>query len=101
MTELNCWEIKKCGREPDGLHAEELGICPASVETKLNGINHGKNAGRSCWALTGTLCGGIVQGSFATKLNNCMQCNHYKDVLFDEGKNFKKSTEILNLLKSI
>lgn len=28
---LNCWEFKKCGREPGGLKARERGACPATV----------------------------------------------------------------------
>jgi hypothetical protein len=27
---LNCWEVKKCGREPGGVKVKELGVCPAS-----------------------------------------------------------------------
>ena len=77
MTRLNCWEFKKCGREPGGIKAVELGVCPASTEMRLNGVNNGKNAGRTCWAIAGTLCGGKVQGTFALKLGNCMNCQFY------------------------
>jgi len=34
MASVNCWEFKKCGREPNGLKAIELGICPASIESR-------------------------------------------------------------------
>ncbi len=54
---LNCWQVKKCGREPGGAEEAQLGTCPATAETAVNGINNGKNGGRSCWAIAGTLCG--------------------------------------------
>ena len=46
---MNCWEFKKCEREPDGKNSEKLCVCEASVENKFDGINHGNNAGRYCW----------------------------------------------------
>ena len=39
---LNCWEVKKCGREPEGAKVAELGECPASTENKLHGVGHWK-----------------------------------------------------------
>jgi hypothetical protein len=98
MAKQNCWEFKKCGREPGGLKVAELGVCPAAQETKANGINAGKNGGRACWALAGTFCGGKVQGSFAEKLSNCMQCPFYAAVKTEEGSSYKKSGDILALL---
>jgi len=32
---LNCWEFKKCGREPGGEKASELGICPRQMMKHL------------------------------------------------------------------
>ena len=46
----NCWEIKNCGREPSGNKVEELGVCPAATEVRLNAVHEGTNAGRACWA---------------------------------------------------
>jgi hypothetical protein len=63
---MNCWEFKKCGREAGGAKAKELGECPAYP-----------NAGTSCARVAGTLCGGVVQGTFASKLSNCMKCEFY------------------------
>ncbi|MHC4536713.1 MAG: methyl-accepting chemotaxis protein [Planctomycetota bacterium] len=65
----NCWEVKKCGRIPDGDKVDDLGICPAYP-----------NHGRDCWRLAGTFCGGKVQGSSAQKLKSCVECNFYKEV---------------------
>ena len=100
MSKQNCWEYKKCGREPGGSKVVELGVCPAAVELRTNGANSGKNAGRACWAVTGTFCGGQVQGTFASKLSNCIQCEFYKLVIQEEGNDYKGAKEIMNLLKS-
>jgi len=99
MSSQNCWEAKNCGRQPGGLKAAELGICPAAIDPRANGINSGKNAGRACWAVTGTLCGGTVQGSFAAKLANCMACEFYKAVQKEEGSAYLSSKDILSRLK--
>ncbi|KKQ93866.1 MAG: hypothetical protein UT66_C0033G0011 [candidate division CPR2 bacterium GW2011_GWC1_39_9] len=99
MSKQNCWETKNCGRQTGGAKVAELGVCPASQETKLNGVNEGANAGRVCWALAGTFCGGLVQGSFAEKIGNCMNCDHYKLVHDEEGSDCKKTSEILEMLK--
>jgi hypothetical protein len=60
---MNCWEFKNCGRDKDG-------SCPAVSE----------NAGRTCWLVAGTLCGGKVQGTSAQKDGNCRECEFYKKV---------------------
>ena len=92
---LNCWQIKKCGREPGGANEAQLGVCPAAVETAVDGINSGKNGGRACWALAGTLCGGQVQGSFAQKMTNCLKCDFYQKVVAEEGPNHQSAKDIL------
>ena len=91
---LNCWDFKKCGRQPGGNRTAELGVCPAASEAKADGMNGGRNGGRICWALSGTLCGGKVQGTFATKLTNCMDCDFYKVVHEEQGKNCKSVNEL-------
>ena len=85
MPKLNCWEIKKCGREPGGNNHRDLGICPAATETSCNGINNGKNAGRLCWAIAGTFCGDKIQGDFAQKSVSCTSCEVFKQVKTEEG----------------
>jgi hypothetical protein len=99
MAVMNCWEFKKCGREPGGVKIGELGVCPAAAEIRLHGVNHGKNGGRACWPLAGTLCGGKVQGSFALKIGNCMKCDFYQIVGFEEKENHESSRDILARLK--
>jgi predicted Ser/Thr protein kinase len=81
---INCWEFKQCGRQPSGRNAELLGVCPAAVEESFDGINCGKNAGRICWAVAGTCCGGKVQGTFAEKRKSCTTCDFYRSVQHEE-----------------
>src|SRR5665648_944927 len=68
MVRRNCWEAMKCGRQPAGEDAEQLGACPAALPNEhFDGVNKGKHCGRFCWAVAGTLCGGKVQGNHAKK----------------------------------
>ena len=62
-------------------------------------MNSGINGGRACWAITGTLCGGKVQGTFASKLANCMQCEFYQLVGAEEGANHESAKDIIAKLK--
>ncbi|PIQ90898.1 MAG: hypothetical protein COV71_02020 [Candidatus Omnitrophica bacterium CG11_big_fil_rev_8_21_14_0_20_41_12] len=100
MGKLNCWEYKKCGREPGGAKADKLGVCPASTEKRTNGINCGKNGGRACWAIAGTVCGGKVRGSFAVELASCMECEFHKLVMSEEANKFVLIEDILLKLKN-
>ncbi|MGK7873659.1 MAG: two-CW domain-containing protein [Xenococcaceae cyanobacterium] len=100
MSKMNCWEFKKCGREPGGLKARELGVCPAATESRVDGINDGKNGGRCCWAITATLCGGEVQGSFGPKFfAKCRKCEFYRLVIEEQGFDYCLATTILQKLK--
>ncbi len=83
-VKLNCWEYKKCGRHPGGAKVEELGVCPAAIHAELNGSHGGKNAGRSCWVVAGSLCGGKIQGTYAKKLLNCWRCDFMNTVKREE-----------------
>ena len=92
---INCWEFKKCERQPGGQKVADLGVCPAAVDESFNGINNGQNAGRICWAVAGTCCGGKVQGTFAEKRRSCVSCDFYKNVQEQE----ETSTANQKLLK--
>ena len=70
---MNCWDFMKCGRQGGGERAGELGVCPAYPD-------HGKH----CARLAGTLCGGAVQGVFATKLATCLKCDFYRSEHYDK-----------------
>lgn len=63
----NCWEFKRCGREPGGVNVYKLGLCPATKEPRLHGVHGGEQAGRACWIVAGTFCGGKIEGTFARK----------------------------------
>jgi hypothetical protein len=96
----NCWEYKKCGREPGGSKAKELGICSAARESIMDGVHGGSNAGRACWVVAGTLCGGELQGSFAIKFKECEKCDFYINVRNEEFPNFEYSTSLLQRLRN-
>ncbi len=86
-AKVNCWEHKKCGRQPGGHKVEDLGVCPASVYEDLNSAHGGKNAGRACWVVAGSLCGGKIQGTYAKKLLNCWRCDFMNRVKKEEEPN--------------
>jgi hypothetical protein len=97
----NCWEHKLCGREPGGQNVFILGVCPAAVEESLGGMHGGKNGGRSCWVVAGTLCGGEVQGSFAAKFDSCEQCDFYQVVKKEEFPKFEFAVVLLKRLQAV
>jgi len=100
MNKSNCWEFKRCGREPRGARSGELGVCPVATDARLDGTHQGVNAGRACWVVAGSLCEGQRQGTFAQKFSNCQECDFYKAVREEEGGDFQLSITLLNKLKS-
>ena len=95
----NCWEFKKCGREPGGERVQELGVCPAAVENRLDAVHGGRNAGRACWVVAGTLCKGETQGTFAVKFGACEACEFYLAVREEEFPQFQFSSILLNKIR--
>ena len=93
---LNCWEFQKCGREPGGARIKGDGLCPSATETSANGINGGKNAGRICWAIAGTLSNEKIEGTLAREKFSCLNCDFFKSVSKDENIN---TYEILTPIK--
>ncbi len=83
-TKHNCWQYKKCGREPGGTNATKEGVCPAATENTFHTFNHGINGGRACWLVAGTFCENVVSGTFAEKIDTCRNCEFYKIVQNDE-----------------
>lgn len=86
MFKRNCWEFKKCNRQPGAFKTSELGVCPAAEATKLDSVHGGVNGGRACWVIAGTLCGGEVQGTYAKKSASCRKCDFYLQVQTEEGE---------------
>lgn len=95
---LNCWEFHGCGREHGGDNVADLGICPATTESTLDGVHDAMHGGRACWVVAGTFCNGKVQGMFAQKYTTCKQCEFYRLVQDENYNNFFVS---LSLLKKI
>jgi hypothetical protein len=85
----NCWEIMGCGREDGGKNTSEMGVCPASTEKSLNGTHGGINGGRACWIVAGTFCNGEIQGYFAKKHADCLECKFYNMVRSEEANKFE------------
>ncbi len=84
MNKLNCWEVMKCGREPDGVRVNEEGICQATTDTSAYGLNGGKNGGRICWAIVGRFFGNSL-GTCAKDRFSCMTCDFFELVEKEEG----------------
>lgn len=91
----NCWEFIGCGKEAHGAHSRELGVCPAALESRLDGIHAGKNGGRACWVIGGTLCGGTAPPSFVLKREACESCTFYRSVKEEERDDFIVCDDIL------
>ncbi len=96
----NCWEFMNCQRQKGGSDGSHLGVCPAATEEKLHGVHDGVNAGRACWVLAGTMCGGSVQGTFAQKYGDCQRCNFFRLVKKEEGNQYRYSIELLNRIEA-
>ncbi len=85
---LNCWEFKKCGREPGGEKVKEHGVCPAAADDALDGANRGKKGGRICWMVSGTFHEDEKQGDYTQKLKTCLKCSFLNEVSDQEGRDF-------------
>lgn len=75
---LKCWETKNC---------EQFG-CPSYKSENLR-----------CWEISGTFCGGKVQGYFAQKYGDCRQCEVYQNAYRDRinliGESFNNMMVLL------
>jgi len=96
MKKINCWEFKQCGRELGGKNVF-FELCPTATYILLDGVHGGINAGRACWTVTGTLCEGEVQGTFAEKKKYCGHCDFYLTVKTEEAENFQTTLSLLKL----
>ncbi len=85
MKKMNCWEFKKCGREKGGANSDELGVCPAALPSRFDGVNDGKYAGRFCWFIKNTLC---LTVCYEEKMVSCLQCDFCIKVREEESVDF-------------
>ena len=97
--ETQLLEIQEVWQATRWIEGRRVRCVSRGKRNQTNGVNDGKNGGRACWAIAGTLCGGQVQGSFASKLSNCMQCEFYQLVGQEQGAEHESSKMILRLLK--
>ena len=98
MSKINCWQHKGCGREPNGFNAKK-GVCPASVERRLDGVHGGEKAGRACWAISGVMCESEKKGTLTLKyrrlMKTCDDCDFYLLVRKEEGADFMYSANLM------
>ncbi|MFP4476663.1 MAG: two-CW domain-containing protein [Desulfatibacillaceae bacterium] len=83
-SKANCWEHKECGRQPGGANVDSLGLCPAAVADRANGVHGGAKGGRCCWMIAENPCGGAAQGEFRRRQSNCCVCDFKKLVESEE-----------------
>ena len=98
---LDCWEAMQCGREPGGDRVAEMGVCPAALERRLDGVLGGTNAGRCCWLVAGTFCKGEPAGTFAKRLSTCRDCEFFERVHAEESPFLAQAESLLLYLSSV
>lgn len=89
---MNCWEFNKCGKNPSSRSSEQGEECPTEKFIEYDGINRGKNGGRYCWRIPGTLCSihdGRPIPNWADKMKDCVHCEFFKKVRSEEGDEVK------------
>ncbi len=77
MPKQNCWEFKNCGRETGGKNAAKDGVCPVATFELADGFCGGKNGGRACAYIAGTLCSADVCDIYQDKNKPCAGCEFY------------------------
>jgi len=88
----NCWEFNKCSKNPSSKTSSEGEECPTEKAVEMDGTNDGKNGGRYCWRVNGTLCSvhdGKPIPHWAEKMKDCIHCEFFRHVRKEEGENFK------------
>ncbi|MCI5148900.1 MAG: hypothetical protein D3916_05850 [Candidatus Electrothrix sp. MAN1_4] len=76
-SKIDCWEFKKCGREPGGKNIEKYGLCSLVVSLEDNKINNKRNGERLCWSLRESACEGIMRECCVNEIKECRQCTFY------------------------
>jgi len=92
LMKQNCWEYNKCGKNPSSRKSHEEEECPTEKTVENDGINGGKNGGRYCWRVGGTLCSvhdGKPVPHWAEKMKDCIHCEFFRMVRKEEGEDFE------------
>ncbi len=84
----NCWEFNHCGREFGGSEIHQYGVCQSVTFTAFNGTNNGFNAGRYCWAVSGSIKDSPKTCIHHPPFEDCEQCEFYLSVKEEENINF-------------
>ncbi len=92
----NCWEHQNCGRQEGGINVDRLGLCSAASHQCANGINDGKNGGRTCWAVAGMFSDGKIECSCQPSTFGCILCDFYSQVENEQGEDFVFLHPIIN-----
>lgn len=58
---IDCWDFKNCPQD-----------------RKKGCLAFSEEAGKKCWLVTGTMCGGVEQKDMRTKIAKCRACEFYK-----------------------
>jgi len=77
---------ERSGRGEGGGARDLSGRCGCPPER----YQRGNERGRSCWTVAGTFCFGEVQGTFARKIDDCMECEFFW-LVADEEEEFTPS----------
>jgi signal transduction histidine kinase len=80
---LNCWDVLTCGQGPASPKP-----CRVATEDASDGVNGGKNGGRFCWAVGGTLSGREHLATCAT-MTRCLNCDFLHLVRSQEEDSFQ------------
>jgi hypothetical protein len=80
---LNCWEQLKCGAET--CTRGDQGWCPVPFDESLDGVNGGKNGGRTCWSVVGAKCRAGDAASPPGDAEVCVACPVLSTVRNQEG----------------
>ncbi|MBF0135717.1 MAG: hypothetical protein H7833_14375 [Magnetococcus sp. DMHC-1] len=73
----NCWEYNACGKEDR---------CPAGISCEHDGVFGGKNGGRFCAFIDGTLSKDDLNIEFDDKFtNHCSRCCFFEEIKKDIG----------------
>ncbi len=67
---------------------EEFSIYPSVNENSLSSFNNGETEIRACPVIEGTVCEGMIQGTFIEKFEECRTCEFYKKTKQEEENSF-------------
>lgn len=84
----------KCERALGGTNVFTDGLCAATTAFTADGFNSGKNGGRICWAVAGSLCS-VTQGKFAREIRS--KFSALKLILLKRFRNKNLNLFVLNL----